>query len=185
MCGLPWITIIFLINGFRYCDVIMSTMASQITSVSFICSTVCWGTDERKHQSSASLAFVRGIHRWPVDSPHRGRVTRKMFPFDDVIMSSMMFTGGCITLENHGRIISIETKIVIHGEPYIIPYVCMQRSATRQSLAGDWRPSRDTVYGWALVYKRRANMALVSAAVCTQGPMKYAHMQICDHMVLE
>ena len=38
------------------------------------------------HQSSASLAFVRGIHMWPVNSPHKGSVTRKMFPFDDVIM---------------------------------------------------------------------------------------------------
>ena len=44
-----------------------------------------WGFAQRKHQSSASLAFVRGIHRWPVDSPHKGPVTRKMFPFDDVI----------------------------------------------------------------------------------------------------
>ena len=44
------------------------------------------GTDQRKHQSSASLAFVREIHRWPVISPHKGPVTRKMFPFDDVIM---------------------------------------------------------------------------------------------------
>ena len=40
----------------------------------------------RKHQSSASLALVRGIHRWPVNSPHKWPVTRKMFPFDDVIM---------------------------------------------------------------------------------------------------
>ena len=44
------------------------------------------GADQRKHQSSASLAFVRGIHRWPVNSPHKWPVTRKMFPFDDVIM---------------------------------------------------------------------------------------------------
>ena len=43
--------------------------------------------DQRKHQSSASLAFVRGIHRGPVNSPHKWPVTRKMFPFDDVIMS--------------------------------------------------------------------------------------------------
>ena len=42
--------------------------------------------DQRKHQSSASLVFVRGIHRWPVNSPHKWPVTRKMFPFDDVIM---------------------------------------------------------------------------------------------------
>ena len=37
-------------------------------------------------KSSASLAFVRGIHRWPMNSPHKGPVTRKMLPFDDVIM---------------------------------------------------------------------------------------------------
>ena len=30
---------------------------------------------------------MRGIHRWPVNSPHKGPVTRKMFPFDDVIMT--------------------------------------------------------------------------------------------------
>ena len=42
--------------------------------------------DQRKHKSSASLAFLRGIHRWPVNSPHKGPVTRKMFPFDDVII---------------------------------------------------------------------------------------------------
>ena len=40
---------------------------------------------QRKHQSSPSLAF-RGIHRWPVNFPHKGPVTRKMFPFNDVIM---------------------------------------------------------------------------------------------------
>ena len=44
------------------------------------------GADQIKHQSSASLAFLRGIHRWPVSSPHKGPVTRKMFPFDDAIM---------------------------------------------------------------------------------------------------
>ena len=47
------------------------------------------GADQRKHQSSGSLAFVRGIHRCPVNSPHKGPVTRKMFPFDAVIMSDV------------------------------------------------------------------------------------------------
>ena len=69
---------------FHNSDVRMSTMASQITSVSIVYATVCSGPDQRKHQSSASLAFVRGIHRWPVNSPYKGPVTRKMFPFDDV-----------------------------------------------------------------------------------------------------
>ena len=50
------------------------------------------GADQRKHQSSASLAFVRGIHRWPVNSPHKGPVTRKMFPFDDVIMLRLVLS---------------------------------------------------------------------------------------------
>ena len=61
-------------------------MASQITGVSVVYSAVCSSADQQKHQSSASLAFVRGIHRWPVNSPHKGPVTRKMFPFDDVTM---------------------------------------------------------------------------------------------------
>ena len=70
-------------------DVIMSAMESQITVVSMVCSTVCSGADQRKHQSSTSLAFMRGIHQWPVYSPNKGSVTRKMFPFDDVIMAKI------------------------------------------------------------------------------------------------
>ena len=66
--------------------VIMSAIASQITGVSSVSSAVCSGADRRKHQCSASLAFVRGIHRSPVNSPHKGPVTRKLFLFDDVIM---------------------------------------------------------------------------------------------------
>ena len=64
----------------------MVAMASQITSLTIVYSTVYSGADQRKHQSSGSLAFVRGIHRGPVNSPHKWPVTRKMFPFDDVIM---------------------------------------------------------------------------------------------------
>ena len=64
----------------------MGTTASQITSLTIVYSTVYSGTDQRKHQSSASLAFVRGIHRRPVNSPHKGPVMRKMFPSDDIIM---------------------------------------------------------------------------------------------------
>ena len=70
----------------QYTDVIVSAMASQITSFPIVYSTVYSDADQRKHQSSASLAFVRGIHRWPLNSAHKGPVTRKMFSFDDVIM---------------------------------------------------------------------------------------------------
>ena len=67
-------------------DDMISTMASQIIDVTSVYSTVCSGADQGKYQSSASLAFVRGIHQWPVNSPHKGPVTQKMFPFDDVII---------------------------------------------------------------------------------------------------
>ena len=77
-----------LIHSQHYNDVIMGAMASKITSFTIVYSTIYSGADQRKHQSSASLSFVRGIHRWPVNSPHKWPVTRKMFPFDDVIMTS-------------------------------------------------------------------------------------------------
>ena len=67
-------------------DVIMGAMASQIISLASVYSTVYSGTDQRNYQSFASLAFVRGIHRGPVNSPHKGPVMGKMFPFDDVVM---------------------------------------------------------------------------------------------------
>ena len=70
----------------HYCDVIMGAMASQITSLTIVYSTVYSDADQTKHQSYASLAFVWGIHRWPVNSPHKWPVMWKMFPFDDVIM---------------------------------------------------------------------------------------------------
>ena len=71
------------VSGFfqhHYNDVIMGAIASQITSLTNVYSTVYSGADQRKHQSSAALAFVRGIHRGPVNSPHKWPVTRKMFP---------------------------------------------------------------------------------------------------------
>ena len=82
----------------HYCDVIMGAITSQITSLTIVYSTVYSDADQRKHQSSASLAFVRGIHRRPVNSPHKWPVTRKMFPFDDVIMHVGCFTFLCFVL---------------------------------------------------------------------------------------
>ena len=73
-------------SPYQYGDVILGTIAFQITSLTIVYSIVYLSADQRKHQSSALLAFVRGIHRRPVNSPHEGPVTRKMFPFDDVIM---------------------------------------------------------------------------------------------------
>ena len=80
--------------GCHYNDGIMSAMASQITSLTIVYSIVYSGADQRKHQSSASLAFVQGIHRWPVNSPPKRPVTRKMFPFDDVIVAASPLAKG-------------------------------------------------------------------------------------------
>ena len=75
----------------HYNDVIVGAIESQITSLTIVYSIVYWDADQRKHQSSASLAFVPWIHRRPVNSPHKWPVTRKMFPFDDVIMDFIIF----------------------------------------------------------------------------------------------
>ena len=70
--------------AWHYNDVIMSAMASQITDVLIVYRL--FRRRSRKHQSSVSLAIVRGIRQWAVNSMHKGTVTRKIFLFDDVIM---------------------------------------------------------------------------------------------------
>ena len=71
----------------HYNDVTVGTITSQITKLTIAYSIVYSDADIRHlYQSSASLAFVRGIHRSPVNSPHKWPITRKIFPFDDVIM---------------------------------------------------------------------------------------------------
>ena len=78
----------------------------SITSPTIVYSTVYSGTDQRKHQNSASLGFVRRIHRWPVNSPHKWSVTRKMFPFGDIIMSTVFYKCYLIMIW--------QTRILIH-----------------------------------------------------------------------
>ena len=109
-----------LINCHHYNDVIMGTMASQITSLTIVYSTVSSDADQRKHQSSASLAFVRGIHRGPVNSPHKWPVSRKMFPFDDVIMTMLIFVhqarrlSGTRPSANHADCVSGHRNQIYH-----------------------------------------------------------------------
>ena len=74
----------------HYDDAIMGAIGSQITSLTIVYSTVYSGADQSKHQSSASQAFVWGIHRGPVNSPHKWPVTRKRFPLDDVMVLSWL-----------------------------------------------------------------------------------------------
>ena len=93
----------------HYGDVIMGPIASQITRLTIVYSTVNSDADQGKRQSSASLAFVRGIHRGPVNSQHKWPVTRNIFPFDDVI----------IIQNKHCR---IHRGFLIH--PHMLVYYC-------------------------------------------------------------
>ena len=80
-CLIIWLVSILAQLYHNYSEVTMSAMASQFTGISMVYATVCSCADQRKHQSSASLAFMRGIHRSPVISPHKGPVTRKTFTY--------------------------------------------------------------------------------------------------------
>ena len=90
----------------------MGAIASQITSLTIVYSTVYSGADQRKHQRYASLAFVRGIHQRPVNSPHKWPVTRKMVPFDDVIMISVAFNQ---VVSDYGGLDIVFNNAGVHG----------------------------------------------------------------------
>ena len=97
----------------HYYDVIVSAMASQINSLTIVYSTAYSGAEQRKHQSSASLVVVRGIHRWPMNSPHKGPVTRKMFPFDDVIMfTAIASSNSSVNYQDGGYIVCDKVKTI-------------------------------------------------------------------------
>ena len=101
----------------HYNDVKMGTIASQITSLTIVFSTVCSDAYQRKHQSSAS--------RGPVNSPHKWPLTRKMLPFDDVIMVYSVFTRthlcnrDSLSIFNHNRYDICWVKL------YMYMYLCV------------------------------------------------------------
>ena len=103
----------------HYNDVKLSAIVSQITSLSIIYSTVYSDTDQRKHQNSSSQAFVRGIHRGPVNSPYKWPVTRKMFPFDDVIIIQKGKVFNPWSGTRHGEISTIILKLLCDKESLI------------------------------------------------------------------
>ena len=131
-----------LISHWHYCDVIMGEGASQITSLTTVYSTVYSDADQRKHQSSASLAFVQGIHRGPVNSPHKWPGTRKMFPFDDVIMGLVLLDFPDYmdqAIINYAWSINSYSEYNVKKQTYIRKYrghvhdiICNQWRATRQ-----------------------------------------------------
>ena len=115
----------------HYDDVIMGTIASQITSLTIVYSTVYSDADHRKHQSSTWLAFVRGIHRGPVNSPHKWPVPRKMFPFDDVIMILL----GIVPMRQVAKLFRNRTGIVIWQQVLWrnMPVICLLLNSNKVS----------------------------------------------------
>ena len=123
-----------------YNDVIMRAMECQITS-------------------SAALAFVRRIHRWPMNSPHKGPVTRKRFPFDDVIMDALAWNRQC-HCEQWIVIKSLQTRILTLKNPCGLVLLSFhippnyQKRAVEIEFSGfsEWR--EDFRY-WHLTYNDR------------------------------
>ena len=112
----------------HYYDVIMSPTASQITSLTIVYSIVYSGTDQRKHQSSASLSFVPGIHQRQVNSPHKWPVTQKMYPFDYVIMLIGFFTsfmGQATGLDAWASRVKCPARFVSHLHDICIYMSCL------------------------------------------------------------
>ena len=121
----------------------MSAMTSQITCISIVCWTVCSGADQIKHQISTSPDLVRGIHRWSLDSPHKGPVKRKMFPFDDVMTYRQLFYTHLLE-----RVLCVSIKCIqVHDDvikwkhfPRNWPFVRgIHRSPVNSPHKGQWR----------------------------------------------
>ena len=136
----------------------MGAIASQITSLTIVYSTVYSDSDQRKHQSSVLLAFVRGIHRRPVNSPHKWPVTRKMFPFDDVIMrwiywSVMQKAVSCCDVNmycwyrDQSRLAPSQWETLLHGNyisHWLGPYLDWHLDKYSFHLYEDMKMSRNT-----------------------------------------
>ena len=165
----------------HYSDVIMGMIASQITSLTIVYTTVYSGADQRKHQSSASLAFVQGIHRRPVNFPHKWPVTRKMFPFDDVIVNTSRPNNigwvGSNFNENspYMYVISITVFIMVnmHGTCIETCYLCFNFSTALNMKLGVYRIRGP--FPWCAVSE--------IFVLCASILISYVDRGLCDELV--
>ena len=103
----------------HYNDVIMSVVSSLITSLTIVCSSVYSGADQRKHQSSASLAFVSGIHRWQVNLPYNWSVTRKMMT-SSCKPTGPRHHGGCRSADTRPSVTAMPTLQLLNNSTNVI-----------------------------------------------------------------
>ena len=130
----------------HYNDVIMSMMASQITSLTIVYSIVYSGAVQRKHQTSEPLAFVWGIHRRPVNSPHKWPVTRKMLH---------LMTSSC--LDGH-------FADIIHPVPMKKPWGVWVNALSESTKSDKTTTTRQhttkpCVYWWNILYMADSRLA--------------------------
>ena len=159
----------------HYTDVIMSPMASQITSLGIVYSTIYSGADQRKHQSSAWLAFVRRIHREPVNSPHKRPVTWKMFPFDDVIMVSCPFS---MAYSHHHSI--------MNNEHQYDGYHIMTTMNSKHSCLCHWvRTHMPFTYTYIYIYYNYSIVRNLAALLNRNGPFEHVSAKILSYLYLK
>ena len=127
----------------------MGVIASQITSLTIVYSTIYSSTDRSKHQSSTSLAFVLGIHRSPVNSPPKVPVARKIVPFDDVIMSLTMVLQTVVKFIQ-GPLIYFFLNL--NKDMFVVVYnmlhYCPALLGPREKLAFFWFDKPSTLFTW-------------------------------------
>ena len=156
------------------------TMTPQITSISIVYSIVYSGADQRKLQNSASLAFVRGIHRWPVNSPHIGPVTQKMFPFDDVVIFKSHRTD-CRDICTDGR---------SDGKTDGLYFFCSRSALWLDYKARTWpRLNTKTVFpsiGISIIkirLVRPSYLYIANPYTCIRWKIVYVFIQICNKLI--
>ena len=153
-----------------YSDVIMGVMASQTASLPVVSWTVYSGVAQRKHQSSASLAFVRGIHRRPVNSLHKWPVTRKMFPFDDVIMKVQLYWDFISTVDSYASL----TRSIVCLDNGTLPVRCQ---AIYQANADfPWITSRETDFNEKNIEINKFLSSLEHNIFCSTAPANMASL---------
>ena len=136
----------------------MTMLASQITSLTIVYSIVYSGVNQRKHQSSASLAIVREIHRGPVNFPHKWPVKRKMFPFDDVIMVVLLIAVSEFTGD------PLHSRALAHSRAALFTQPCPHCSHSRA-------PGEQ----WARLCVFTLQGCVQAARLCSGSPVELGH----------
>ena len=112
------------LTNLHYNDVIMTTIASQITSLAVVYSTVYSDADKKKPSKLHVTGLCVGNSPWPVNSPHKGPVTRKMFPIDDVIMFHWIgFACVCVSSQRYIMINGVASWTYRTTYAWKIPYM--------------------------------------------------------------